>query len=115
LRPGRAGRDIGDANYSPQEINRVKVLAYIAALDRALDEGAKRFMDLSVGRLEHLLGIADERIQYRAMICFVSTASTNSNNQPRKASTGGKVSASVRSAAASFSTSDRRAAPIRQI
>jgi hypothetical protein len=44
---------------------------------------------------------------YRKAACFVSTASTNNNNQARKASTGGKVSAKVRSAAASFSTSDR--------
>src|SRR5271154_1089466 len=36
------------------------------------------------------------------MICFVATASTNNNNQARRASTGDMLSARVRSAAASF-------------
>jgi AcrR family transcriptional regulator len=36
--PVRAGRHVGDANKSPKEI-----LAYVAALDRALHQGANRF------------------------------------------------------------------------
>jgi hypothetical protein len=65
LLPVRAGRDIGDADKSAKQIDRVNVLAYVAALDRALHECAKRFMHLGLGRLEHLLGVADERIQHR--------------------------------------------------
>ena len=64
LRPVRAGRDIGDADDSPKEIERVEVLAYVAALDRALHERKKRFMNLGVGRFEYLLWVADERIQH---------------------------------------------------
>jgi hypothetical protein len=61
--PVRAGRDIGDADDGPKKINRVEVLTYVAALDRALHECAKRFMNLGVGRFEHLLGVANQRIQ----------------------------------------------------
>jgi hypothetical protein len=52
LLPVRAGRDIRDAHKSPQEIDCVKVLAYVTALHRPLHECAKRFMDLAVERLE---------------------------------------------------------------
>src|SRR5580658_950756 len=65
LLPVRAGRDIGDAYDSPKEIDRVEVLAYVAALDRPLHEGAQRFMNLGVRRFEYLLWVADQRIQHR--------------------------------------------------
>src|ERR1700733_14508545 len=65
LWPVRAGSDVGHTDKSAKEIDRAKVLAYVAALDRALHECAKRFMHLGVGRLEHLLWVADQRIQHR--------------------------------------------------
>jgi hypothetical protein len=35
LLPVRAGRHVGDADKSPNEIHRIKILPYVAALDRA--------------------------------------------------------------------------------
>ncbi len=43
----------------------IKVPAYVAALDCALHERAKRFMNLGVGSLEHLFGVSHKRIQHR--------------------------------------------------
>src|ERR1700722_19795428 len=65
LLPVGAGRDIGNTDKGAKKIDRVKVLAYVAALGRALHECANGLMDRGVGRLEHLLGVADERIQHR--------------------------------------------------
>src|ERR1035441_6276882 len=65
LLPVRAGRHVGDADKSPKEIDWIEVLAYVAALHRALHQGTNRFPDLSVGSFEHLRGTSDERIQRR--------------------------------------------------
>ena len=64
-------------------------------------------MDLAGDALEHAAGSPTSVFSTGAMICFVSTASTNSSNQARNASTGDLLSAKVRSAAASFSISER--------
>jgi hypothetical protein len=64
LLPVGAGRDVGDANDSPKEIHWVKILAYVAALDRALHERANCFMNLWIGPFEHLLGVANKRVQH---------------------------------------------------
>src|SRR5579863_5637872 len=62
--PARAGGYISNTDKSPKKINRVKVLAYVTALDRALHECAKRVMYLGVGGFEHLLGVANQRIKH---------------------------------------------------
>src|ERR1700678_713881 len=43
LRPVRAGGDVGDPDQSAKQIDRVQILADVAALDRALYQGAKCF------------------------------------------------------------------------
>jgi hypothetical protein len=40
--------------------SRIKILAYVPALDRAFHERAKRFVDMGVGHLEHLLVVANQ-------------------------------------------------------
>ena len=65
LLPLRAGRYVGDADESANEINWVEILAYVAALDCALHEGANRLKRPSVGNREHFLVIADQRMERR--------------------------------------------------
>jgi len=62
LLPVRAGRHVGDADQSPKQIDWIEVLAYVAALDRALHQCTNRFIDLSVRSFEHLLWISDQNI-----------------------------------------------------
>jgi hypothetical protein len=63
LLPVRAGHHVGDADKRPKEIDRIEVLADVAAFDRALRQRANRFVHLSVGSFEHLLTIADQGIE----------------------------------------------------
>ena len=65
LVPFRIGRHAGDADKSPQQIDRIQVLAYVAALHRALHQGPNRFPDLCVGSFEQLRGTSGERMQSR--------------------------------------------------
>ena len=64
--PGqRLLRALTQMGLNPKEVNRIQVLAYVAALDRPLHQRAKRFMNLSVGRFEHLhLAHSPERQQW---------------------------------------------------
>jgi len=59
----------------------VEASIYVAALDRALHQSAKRFMNLGVGRFEYLLWVADERIQHRSND-MLRLHSVNEQQQP---------------------------------
>jgi len=65
LLPVRAGRHMGHADKSPKQIHGIKVLPHVAALDRALHQRTKRFVDLIVGSCEHFFGISDQSAQHR--------------------------------------------------
>src|SRR5580700_9381962 len=65
LLPVRAGGHVGDADQRPQQVDRIEVLADIAALNRALHQCANRFPDPGVGSLEYFLWIAQQRVECR--------------------------------------------------
>jgi len=48
LLPVGASGHVSDADKSSQEINRVEVSPYVAALDSALHQGTSRFVDWGV-------------------------------------------------------------------
>ena len=65
LLPARAGRNIGNADQSAKEIDRVKVFTYVAAFDGAFRQRAHRFPGLCVRSFEHPLGNSNQGIQRR--------------------------------------------------
>ena len=70
--PVGAGRHVGDADESPKKIDRIEVLAYIAALDCPLHERANRFPDLAVRRFDTFFGSPTSALSTGAMICFAA-------------------------------------------
>jgi len=73
LLPVRAGRNIGNADQSAKEIDRVKVFTYVAAFDGAFRQRAHPFFpNLCVRSFEHPLGISIRVFSAGAMIFFAA-------------------------------------------
>src|SRR6266404_2725612 len=62
LLPVGAGGDIRHANQRAEQINRVEVFSYVAALDGALYQRPNRIPNLSVGGFENLGSCAEQGI-----------------------------------------------------